>query len=306
VDCQDSLEPPHSDAIEQLFLPFISRKFPFADPEWQKLRRKAEIRHALRYIRRRLFGFMQSADVFNATVKQTYDAIWADQDFERDFIPDRSVSPIEWHEFGYFANAAVTQRVQQFAMAHVIRQLPLKTAIEVGSGRGLNLFVLAGIFPDISWTGIELTDSGVSATQSLIDSPTPPAGIARFSPEPQSDAQAYRRIKVHQGSAAALPFDDNQFDLVYTRLALEQMEPIRRQALAEIARVAKSYVLMVEPFRDVNASGLRRHYIVGSNYFQAWIADLQEYGLKPILRFEDWPNKITLKAALIVAKVDKR
>jgi SAM-dependent methyltransferase len=306
VDHQVVLEAPEARSIEEVFLPFVSRKLSFSDAEWRRLFRKARIFHGLRYLRRRFLPFLQSSDAFNAEVKQTYDSIWAQQDFARDFVPDRNVSALEWRGVGYYANPAVTQRFHLACMADVIRQLHVQKALEVGSGRGMNLFVLAGLLPEISWTGLELTDSGVNATMALINGPAPPAGIAHFSPRPLVDLEAYRRITVQQGSAAALPFGEAEFDLVFTRQALEQMEPLRHEALAEIARVAKSYVLLIEPFRDVNATGLRRQYIVASNYFQGRVEELRHYGLEPTLIFEDWPNKITLKTALVVAKVGKR
>ena len=164
------------------------------------------------------------------------------------------------------------------------------------------MLVLAGLLPGTSFTGLELTRSGVEATEAVAAAAELPKGLDAFSPEPPLDRTAYKRVKAIQGSAARLPFEAASFDLVYSRLALEQMEPIREQAMAEMSRVSRRWVLMVEPFREVNASGLRRHYIVGNNYFQGAIADLGRYGLTPRMVLDDWPAKITIKAALVLAE----
>lgn len=239
---------------------------------------------------------------FNNEMKGAYDKLWAEYDFERDLSPEANQSPIEWGDIGAFANAAVTQRIHQLAMLHVLRQVMPGSALEVGSGRGLNMLVLAGLLPQVGFTGLELTKGGVDATNAQAALPALPPGLEAFSVEPPSDRTAYRRVKAVRGAAAELPFDTASFDLVYSRLALEQMEPIRPQAMAEMARVSRRYVLMVEPFREVNASGVRRQYIVGNTYFQGAISELGNYGLIPRLVFDDWPAKMTLKAALVLAE----
>jgi ubiquinone/menaquinone biosynthesis C-methylase UbiE len=100
----------------------------------------------------------------------------------------------------------------------------------------------------------------------------------------------------------ALPLPDNSIDMVYTCLALEQMESIRPKALAEIARVAQRYVMFTEPFRDFNNSGICRDYIVNANYFQGWISDLRKGGLDPIFISADWPHKLNLRPGFVIAE----
>lgn len=297
-----SFTPPPRRAIEQMLAPFVARHVRVADPEWQALLVEQGRLRRGRYWKRKLMPFRYTDAAFNVEMKGAYDKLWADYDFERDLAPETNLSPIEWGETGYFANAAVTQRIQQIAMLHVLRQVRPGNVLEVGSGRGLNLLVLAGLLPGTAFTGLELTQSGVDATKAQTRLAELPRGLDAFSIEPPLDRTAYQRVDVVQGSAAQLPFETGAFDLVYSRLALEQMEPIRRQAMAEMARVSRRYVLMVEPFREVNATGLRRHYIVGNNYFQGAIADLGMHGLTPRLVFHDWPAKITLKAALVLAE----
>src|SRR5690606_15819330 len=107
------------------------------------------------------------------------------------------------------------------------------------------------VFPEIAFAGAELTPSGVAAARSVQGEPLPD-GVERFAPMPVQSRTAHQRIDFNQADARSLPFADDSFDLVFTRLAVEQMEAIRDEALAEIRRVTRSYVVFVEPFADFN------------------------------------------------------
>jgi hypothetical protein len=59
---------------------------------------------------------------------------------------------------------------------------------------------------------------------------------------------------------------------------------------------------MIEPFRDANASGLPRRYIVARDYFQARISDLPRHGLEPIWATADMPQEAFLKACAVMTE----
>src|SRR5690606_37798769 len=99
--------------------------------------------------------------------------------------------------------------------------------LEVGSGVGLNLCLLADRFPEIDFAGVELTQAGVEVARELSALPTLSPSVVAFSPEPLRAAAAHARISWHQGNAAALPFGPGQFDLVFTIQAIEQMQAIK-------------------------------------------------------------------------------
>ena len=177
------------------------------------------------------------------------------------------------------------------------------SVLEVGCGNGVNLLYLAGRFPQTRFTGIELTKAGQRAAQQCQEQWDQfPEELLAFSPQPQLDRTAFRTVDFRQGSADSLPFKDGSFDLVFTVLALEQMERIRGKALREVGRVSNNHVLMIEPFRDVNASGLHRRYIVSQNYFAARIGDLPKYGLQPVWATADFPQKAQMRFACVLAK----
>ena len=85
-------------------------------------------------------------------------------------------------------------------------------------------------------------------------------------------------------------------------LAVEQMERIRDQALAEIARVSRGHVLMLEPFKDANRKGVRRVYAVSRHSFRGSIEGLARFGLEPLWATDDFPQEAFLGSPLVLAK----
>jgi len=117
-----------------------------------------------------------------------------------------------------------------------------------------------------------------------------------------ADPKAFKRIELVTGGAADLPLADSEFDLVFTVLTVEQLERIRDRALAEIARVSRGHVLMLEPFRDANRRGLRRLYALSRNYFRGSIADLARFNLEPVWATDDFPQEAFLGSPLVLAR----
>jgi len=89
---------------------------------------------------------------------------------------------------------------------------------------------------------------------------------------------------------------------VFTVLALEQMEEIRNFALGELRRVAREFVLMIEPFREWNQSAIRRDYIIANDYFSGSVADLPSYGLQPMYA-DEIPAKLARGTGVVLARV---
>ena len=70
-----------------------------------------------------------------------------------------------------------------------------------------------------------------------------------------------------QGNAAELPFADNSFDLIYTVHCLEQVPDLFEQSVNEMLRVAKNYVVLVEPSFELS-NKITSNYIVYKGYVQ--------------------------------------
>jgi ubiquinone/menaquinone biosynthesis C-methylase UbiE len=192
--------------------------------------------------------------------------------------------------------------VRQLLLVRALERLRPRRVLEVGCGNGVNLMLLAGRFPDVTFVGADLTREGPRAARGLQRAPELPKPMQDYAPLPLADAAAFRRVGFVSADASRLPFPDGAFDLVVTILALEQMERVREPALREIARVAGRHTLMIEPFAELNERGGRLHYAVARDYFRGRIADLPRYGLAPRLALDDFPQEAFLGACLVLAE----
>lgn len=286
------------DAIEEAFLPFL------VDGEAGKRAWKSDYarrrRRALMRMVKRVLG-LKARD--RKAIQAEYQEAWSAGHGKYDVAAGpKKPAAWRWNDRKLALDGLAAARIRAPLLAAVIDRLEPKKVLEVGCGNGINLFSLAGHFPDIRFTGIDLTPAGIEAARKVQEEGKLPAQLADYIPLEMADPRAFQRIAFTQGSAAELPFADGEFDLVYTVLAVEQMERIRDQALSEIARVTSGHVLMLEPFRDANRRGLRRLYAISRNYFRGSIAGLERFGLEPVWATDDFPQEAFLGSPLVLAK----
>ncbi len=181
-----------------------------------------------------------------------------------------------------------------------------ETALEVGSGRGVLLALLALRRPELELQGIELAPEGVARSREL--AAAPPAELLRLcgieSPTTEQEA-ALVRVRFHQGDAARMPFEDDAFDVSYSCLALEQMPWTVPDVLREMARVTRRYCVFLEPFADANGP-LGTAQLRALDYFHGSLDSFREFGLEPVHFTTAIPQKIRFKTGLLVARVAPR
>ena len=286
--------------VEEIFAPFVAQRISKRDPCWVRAvhaRRKA----ARKKLFRRLLG---SERRDGAEVSREYEKRWRQVGFEC-YAPEQEPidwEPWEWGNDAMFAQSFGGARARLLYLMRVVDWLKPKSVLEVGFGNGVNLLSLACRFPQVRFTGVELTESGLSRAEAAQEQPQLPMPLQQFSPEPPRELVRHKTIEFRQGSAAQMPFTENSFDLVFSSLALEQMERIRPQALAEFARVTRHHTAMLEPFRDTNRFGFPREYILAWDYFRGSIAELKTHNLRPVLVTGDMPTETWLKPCLVVCE----
>lgn len=277
---------------------------PFLVSEGDGIRWRTEVgRRWLSTLVRLVTGTEAERD--KGAVESEYSDAWA-AGYQR-YRLDRSGlegKPWSWRGRRLLLDPAAATRFRTLLFAAVVGDLKPRRVLEVGSGNGINLLSLAGAFPDVEFTGLELTREGVDQARRAQSDAGTAEIIHAYTPLLIRDRSAAKRIDFVQGNAPAMPFGDGSFDLVMTVLAVEQMERIRSAALAEIARVTQSHVLMLEPFRDVNANGLRSLYVRSRNYFRGSIDELRSFGLTPLWATADYPQEAFLGTALVLARKD--
>lgn len=187
-------------------------------------------------------------------------------------------------------------------LMHVIGLLKPRNILEVGAGVGHNLFAIAGVFPEISFAGLELSDSGVRWAKEVQTLEILPPEARAYGPRSHADPAAFKRIDFRQGTAAAMPYADGSFDLVFTRQAIEQMNAIHDSVFKEIARVCAGHAVMIEPFADFAVNEIHRLATLKKNHFGGPVSSLPAYGLLPVAVFSDWPQKLDQGLGMVVAR----
>lgn len=295
------------DLVASLLKPFVLESFERGDPQFEGRANALARRWRRKHLVRRLIGWRIRNRRTRAHIEDHYNALYSKQAWpmsDRD-APVKRRSLVEWRNQGlvFERNGGGTSRVQLLVIERVLAHLRPSSVLEVGAGNGANLFVLASLLPGASWTGIELTEQGVCSAHSVQAQSQIPDWLVRYCPKPVADDGAYRRIDFQQGDASRLPFPDNSFDVVITRLALEQMDKIRDAVLSEITRVARHHVVMGEPFADFNRTGLRHDYVKAKEYLGLSVADLPRFGLEPIVVYDDVPSLLRLGMGIVVTRV---
>ena len=290
--------------ISDAFAPFVQRQADPKDAEWQEQlgRRKKKI--LLKSLKRFATAWLPSSKRSEDAILREYTEAWGEADYSRYDIhkPAPRYSPWEWQGECLLANTLGSTRFRQLMLIRLIEKLQPKTVLEVGCGDGINLLLLATQFPDIQFHGVELTEAGHKRAKRLQDEDSLPQNMLDFAPITVKDPAGHRRVNFTRGSVTDLEFDDRSKDLVFTILALEQMEQIRERALSEIARVTAGHTFMVEPFVEVNASGWRRWNVFRRDYFRGSINDLESFGLKPTWSTMDFPQETFLGAAAVLSE----
>ncbi len=256
-----------------------------------------------RLARRTLSGWTRVSGRTVDKVRDEYDKAWsAGLDRYDISAGPQSFTPWTYQGRKILVDAAGSARFRNLFLGAIIGKLKPASVLEVGCGDGINLALLAGAYPDVSFTGLELTETGHQTSLALQKLPQLPVQLATYAPLPQRDPEAFKRIAYTQGDATKMPFETGSFDLVFTVLAIEQMERVRQAALAEIARVTNGHLLNLEPFRDVNSSLWRRLNVASRDYFRGSVEEMRSYGLEPLWATDDFPQEVFLGSALALSK----
>ena len=291
-----------ADEIASAFNPLVQRESAPGDEDWSRHIWKRRKR-MLRWFWKRRLGKVPRNERSLDVVEEEYDTVWG-RGYERyQLNPDVHAKPWIWGARRYWTNSVAATRFRQAILIRIIERVKPKTVLEIGCGNGINLILLACRFPEIQFTGLELTTAGHEAALAFQRAhETLPPAMQQFAPMPLSDPAAFKRINFVQGSAADLPFGDRAFDLTMTILALEQMERIRPRALSEIARVTGRNAFLLEPFRELNSTGWLLLNRMKRDYFAGRVDELARHGLKPEFAVRDYPQEVFLRTCAVLCK----
>lgn len=289
------------DAVARVFDPYVTEEFDAQSARWRKAVERAE--EKLGRLTPPWEHWLDPDGHRTADrVRSQYEQQWSNIALDAELRGVRQ-GWFEWRDRRMRARSIGFKRVLQLMVTRAVEWVAPESIVEVGFGWGLHLLTLSLEFPAVRVSGVELTAAGVRTARGLAEDDATPRALAGFAIRDVHDPAACRRVDLRQGSADALPLPDNSADVVVTILALEQMERIREQALREVARVARRYVIMIEPFAEWNVAPRQRGYIRQLDYWSGSIDQLPAFGLVPIAAHADIPQKLTSSAGIVVAQV---
>ncbi|HZN87195.1 MAG TPA: class I SAM-dependent methyltransferase, partial [Burkholderiales bacterium] len=177
-------------------------------------------------------------------VRHDYSGVWSQDQLPGAPAVENARYLLRWGEQGIEVRGWAEKRVHLLLLSRALDALRPASVLEVGSGNGLVLMMLATGHAQVRFSGVELTEAGLQAARRMQSQPSLPPAVLNSLPYPASSPEAFRAVEFQQGNAAQLPFADKSVDLAMTSLALEQMNEVRRAAFRELARVARKWVLM--------------------------------------------------------------
>ena len=191
-----------------------------------------------------------------------------------------------WHSYkgNYFlSSGSLTQEIFINLIKSQLNDKSIKSVLEVGCGNGLNIFPLAKDFPEVKFTGIDISSTGIA-----------------FCKEKLNLLNEYKNLSFLEENAKNLTYPANSFDLTYTVLALEQMNQIKTQVIENIKWVTSKKIVLIEPFKNVNQNLVNKIHMKNSDYLDLSYKDLDILGYKINDITEDFPQRLGLAASCLV------
>lgn len=151
-------------------------------------------------------------------------------------------------------------------IAEKIKQFNCKKVLDIGSGSGLNLLLLAAEFPEVEFVGVEPTASGVRVSEEAA-SIMPPSLRRRGLPV------RLENVKFIQGdildTSLIEKLKDQEFDLVLTVGVLVVLTNYLDTALTHLFSINFKHFIFYEEWLDINIQCNRYWHLLKNDYFRA-------------------------------------
>lgn len=271
--------------IQKLIEPYILKEFKIKDKEWEEIFKKETgfKRLSFKAFVIRLFKFGRNARDQNI-IKNTYDdhyQRWESVDSWLKDLEEMAIA-IVWGSKQFLCSPQALRISHLEFIKKTISDIKPETVFEVGAGNFNLISSLSKFNSKITYYGLEKSLNGINLAKKN---------------------KYQKNIKIIHGDAKKIDLPDNSIDFTYTRLALEQMEEIRDEVMSEICRITKQFILLIEPWKNVNKLSYEKAYIRRMGYFnQDFFKLARKFNLNVVYATSDFPQKVPFKVAVVLLK----
>tara|TARA_B100000674_G_scaffold479419_1_gene477795 strand:+ start:142 stop:1026 length:885 start_codon:yes stop_codon:yes gene_type:complete len=233
--------------------------------------------------------------------KERYERIWNEDQIIKHF--DINSNSYYLHKFKkiFLAHSCLTTKIQQYLILSKIAELNPKTVLEIGCGSGITLKLLSDLFCEIHFSGVDQSIEGIKYAKRLKNQILNPIFKKQLNFQ-FNDIENNTNLELYNQDARSLNFNNKTFDVVFSNLALEQMDNIKYEVLSEIKRVAKNYLIFIEPFKNLNSFGLRYLHHKSKQYFNLNYKDIEDKDFEIIEFYDQLPSLLSLNYGMLVLK----
>ena len=248
-----------------------------------------------------IFSILYSFKRSKAFTKDRYEKIWNDDQIISHFDINSNNYYLHKYKKIFLAHSCLTTKIQQYLIINKVKELGPKSVLEVGCGPGITLKLLADIYMEINFHGIDLSTEGIKYANKSKKKILNPIFKKELNFQ-FNNVEDNPNLIFENQDASSLKFKDKSFDFVFSNLALEQMDNIKDNVISEMKRVAKNFIILIEPFGNLNKSGLRYLHHKSKQYFNLNHLDLEDKNFE-ILEFHDQlPALLSLNYGMLVLK----
>lgn len=231
--------------------------------------------------------------------KKRYEKIWKGTMIEKWFSPNHGLCLHTYEKRLFYASAGLTKKIHHELIIKEIKDSVPKKVLEVGSGNGVNLRILSSLFKDSFFTGIDQSENGIQFSNKLKIELLPRKYVEPL--DHNFDFNTFPlNLNYHVGDAKNLKFPNEEFDFVYTILALEQMKNIQLEVIKELKRVSKKTIVLIEPFPELNRSVIKFLHHNSKQYFNLHHKKIADKNWKIKKFVTNVPTKLTLGYGMLV------
>jgi len=152
------------------------------------------------------------------------------------------------------------RRVVVDEIARLLEKDGFESVLEIGCGAGLNLFLLAKQFPEVTFAGIEPTENGVVRAREL--------------------TSGLKNVQIKKGSI--LDKAEGKYDLVFTSAVLEQLHLYLDMAFRNIFDIPAKRYLFYESWIEGIEDDRFLFYQLQADYFRESKNTIKEYGAREV------------------------